>query len=407
MIKRLRWKFVGVSMALITVLLTVILCVVCYAIGQQKEHRAIAALQAVDADIKAPAQPGDRGHGVINPEDRSCFVLMQNPQGGIDAYGGEKYDLTDTQLLQEIFAAARRSGKKTGILKKFGLRFYRLNGGPGLRYAFRDISEDVAAMKQIIFNCFIVGAAALVLFFLLMFWLARWMVKPVEQAWEQQRQFVADASHELKTPLTVIMTNAELLQGAEYDAAAKQRFAGSIQTMSRQMRGLVEGLLDLARLDHGAARKQMTQVELSGLVEEATLLFEAVYYEAGLVLESQIGTDLKMLGIEAQLRQVVEILVDNGRKYAAAGSTVRLKLAASGYGRVQLRVASRGETLTARQCKDIFKRFYRVDAARKMNHSYGLGLSIAQSIVQAHRGKIWCESKDGINTFYVNLPTRN
>ena len=300
--------------------------------------------------------------------------------------------------------AAQHDGKRADVLLEYALAFYRADNGPMTLYAFMDVSSEISTMRALLLSCVAIGIAAFVLFFVLMLALSKWMVWPVEEAWSRQRQFIADASHELKTPLTVILTNAELLQSQEYDAASKDRFVRSIHTMSVQMRGLVESLLELARVDNGVTRKQMCTVDMSRLVEEAMLPFEAMYFEAERTLESDLEPGLSVYGSASHLRQVVEILLDNGRKYSRPGTTVRLQLSRQGYGRLQLRLTSQGERLTSQQCKDIFKRFYRVDEARAMNHSYGLGLSIAQSIILEHKGRIWCESAEDVNTFYVNLP---
>jgi signal transduction histidine kinase len=148
----------------------------------------------------------------------------------------------------------------------------------------------------------------------------------------------------------------------------------------------------------------MSKLNLSDLVEEAVLPFEAVYFEAGKILDSQIDPDIHMTGSDQYLRHLMEILLDNGCKYSNANTTVTLRLTRQNNHKYLLSVRSYGQNLTEKQCQDIFKRFYRLDAARKMNHSYGLGLSIAQTIVEAHRGRIWCESKNGENTFYVSFP---
>ena len=120
-----------------------------------------------------------------------------------------------------------------------------------MRLVFVDTTSEQASLHTLLRNSLLIGAVSLLLLFGVSVLLARRMVKPVEQAWKQQKQFVADASHELKTPLTVIMTNAELLQSPDYAPEAKAQFGANILTMSRQMRGLVESLLNLARIDQG------------------------------------------------------------------------------------------------------------------------------------------------------------
>lgn len=172
--------------------------------------------------------------------------------------------------------------------------------------------------------------------------------------------------------------------------------------MSHQMRGLVESLLELARADNGTAKMDFARLNLSELLTDALLPFEPLYFEKGLTLENEIEEGLYVTGSASHLRQVVEILLDNGAKYSSPQGTVLLRAERKG-SHCLFSLASPGEPISREDLKNIFKRFYRIDKARAMNHSYGLGLSIAQSIVTAHGGKIWAESSEGINTFFVQL----
>ena len=181
------------------------------------------------------------------------------------------------------------------------------------------------------------------------------------------------------------------------------RSAEHILTMSRQMRGLVEGLLDLARVDNGAVKTAFTEVDFSGLVAEGLLPFESVYFEQGMELVGEIEDGIRVKGSESHLKQVLDVLLDNAMKYSFTGAKVEVALRKQGSGSV-LSVSNPGEPISKADLKKIFQRFYRVDAARSMNQSYGLGLSIAQGIVQEHRGKIWAESENGKNIFFVQLP---
>jgi len=417
MIKRLKTKFVWVFMVIVAVLLLAIFGLICN--STYKEMRS-AAMDALQAAAFEPGRPGDAPDGMkpgLFPEENKgegkgdnghlranpCFLLRLTAQDTLQVQGSEFYDLSDEQKLLQILHAAQETGQKTGILYQWNLRFLCLDTAQETCYAFLDISNEIKTMNTLVLSCGMFGLVALAAFFVVAVLLAGWLVKPVEEAFIAQRQFVADASHELKTPLTVILTNAELLQSEEYDAVTKQRFVGSIYAMSTQMRGLVESLLQLARVDSTNAANQMHTVCFSQLVEECVLPFEPVYFEAGRTLDSQIDPDIRVLGIEQQLHQVVDILLDNGQKYSQPGSMVTLKLALLG-NHCQLSVTSQGAPLSQQQCKEIFKRFYRADEARSMNHSYGLGLPIAEGIVTRHKGRIWCQSKNGWNTFYVNLP---
>lgn len=402
MIKKLRLQFLGLSMSLITVMLVVILGLICRFSWVNLENSAITTLRAA-TDYSSQPKPDDKKPGVIQNPWVSYFLMWNGPDGQLEAVGSKHYDLTDKVLLQQVLDDARDRTRPDGILLSYSLTFCRVEG-PVECYAFMDISTQLETFRVLILICGGIGLGSFLLFFGIMWWLSKWMVRPVEEAWDRQRQFVADASHELKTPLTVILTNAELLGSGEFDEQIKTRFTSSIHSMAVQMRGLVEDLLNLARVDQGDAKVHMSKLDLSQLAEEAVLPFEAVYFEAGKTLDSRIDPGIRLTGSDQYLRHLLEILLDNGCKYSNADTTVTLRLTRQSNHKCLLTVTSQGQTLTEKQCQDIFKRFYRLDAARKMNHSYGLGLAIAQTIVEAHRGRIWCESKNGENTFYVNLP---
>ena len=398
MIRRLRLKFVCITMAIVTVMMTLMLGFQYRNTRAGLEQSSIKALQAAAQGPMGALRPG-----FVREGDQPCFILSLNAWGSLMVDGDKYYDLTDTELNVAIYNAAFNDGRESGVLEQFGLRYYRAETPMELRYVFTDIQLEQQTLRQLLRSSVAIGAAGFTGFLVLSILLANWAVRPVERAWEQQRRFVADASHELKTPLTVILTNAELLQEPGHEEAQRQQCSRSILTMSHQMRGLVENLLQLARADCGQAKVECTRLDWSSLLETAVLPFEPLYFEQGLMLETDIEPGLAVTGNEAQLRQVAEILLDNAQKYSAPGSTVRLTLRTQGRQAI-LAVESPGQTLTPGQCRDIFRRFYRLDDARSRNGSYGLGLSIAERIISDHRGKIWAEGWDGVNTFFVSLP---
>lgn len=388
MIRRLRIKFVCINMVLVTAMLWAILAVVLHSTQAGMASESMRAMEA--AVLPGPQRPAGPGWGP------RCFTLELGPGGelsaspGADSFGGEAW-------LRQVWEAAR--GRQEGLLEEEGLRFRRVGPPERQKVVFADASGELAAMASLRRSCLLVGSGGFLAFLGLSILLARWAVGPVDQAWRRQQQFVADASHELKTPLTVILANAELL--ADPGCTGGERLAGNILTVARQMRSLVERLLELARMDAGKGEDQ-EPVDLSRLVGDALLPFEPVFFEGGLTLETEIAEGIAIQGSPDHLRQVVEILLDNAGKYGEGTVSVRLERA--GGKSCLLSVASRGASISKEDLRNIFKRFYRVDEARSRDGSYGLGLSIAEGIVQAHRGRIWAESEGGINTFFVRLP---
>lgn len=399
MIRKLRLKIICVVMIIVTVMMAMIFAVIFSFTGQNLEQNSLQMLRQ-SSEIKP--RKGFDSNGWPGRND-PCFTLERAINGEILIFGGESYDLSDTEELEQILSEAEALGTETGVLDQYALRFLRDQGPVGERYVFTDITTEIRTMQTLIWSCCVIGIAALVVFWLMSLLLARWLTRPVAQALTNQRQFVADASHELKTPLTVILTNTELLQQPEYGPEDRRRFAENVQSTAGQMRVLVESLLELARVDNGQVQSAITLLDFTRLVENAVLPFEPMYFEKGLNLESEISGGLRVSGNERYLTQVVGILLDNGLKYATAGGTVRLALRPVGRGHCQLSVASPGAELSPQELQDIFKRFYQVDQVRNMDHSYGLGLSIARQIVSEHGGRIWAESRDGINTFFVVL----
>jgi len=396
LLKRLKFKFICINMLIVTLMLAVIFGMLLYVTGKNMERQSQQMLQQLHQMQlhKAPAKSNIRV---------PYFMVYISKQGTIKVSSTAFYSQTNEDVLVDIAKTASENKSASGVLPEHDLRFSRQAVPLGERIIFIDISRDKLVMQDLLKICALICVVSLAVFFVISVCLAQWAVKPVDEAWKQQKQFVADASHELKTPLTVILTNAELLNNPDYDGEAKAQFAQSIHLMSIQMRGLVEGLLDLTRLDNGAVRKIYAEVDLSRLVDEMLLPFEPMYYEKGLELFSDIAKDLHVMGNDSYLRQVVDILLDNALKYADSGSRILVYLKRQGNA-VLLSVSSNGCEISREDLKNIFKRFYRIDKVRNMNHSYGLGLSIAQSIVQKHNGRIWAESNNGINTFFVQLP---
>ena len=397
MLKKLRLKFVVINMALVTAMLCAIFGLIYHFTRLDLERENLSMMRAVAAfpALGRLDRPDEPAEAVRLP----YFVLQVEAGGGVSVLGGGYYDLSDTAFLQELAGQAARAAADFGVLEDYKLRFCRVETPAGERLVFSDISSEQATLEGLARSLAVTGALSFAAFLGLSLLLARWAVKPVERAWRQQQQFVADASHELKTPLAVITTNAELLGGV-----GEAGPAGRILATARQMRALVEGLLELARADGGTAEAPMQRVDWSALAEEALLPFEPLLFERGLTLTPCIQPGITVRGREGPLRQVLEILLDNAQKYAVPPSAVYLHLARSGRSRCRLMVENRAATLPPEELENIFKRFYRVDKARSRDGSFGLGLPIARQIVSAHRGRIWAESHGERIRFYVELP---
>lgn len=383
-------------MMIVTLLLAVIFGAMFHVTKDSMERQTMQMLQLLR---EYPGMPTPK----IEKERIPHVVAHISRQGEVDVVSNTLFDEENLDDLLTLIKTVYEGKEQEGILEEWDLRYGKFPMPRGEEIVFVDTTIETRAMRTLLHTSGVIGFAGFCLFLGVSILLAQWAVKPVEEAWKLQKQFVADASHELKTPLTVIMTNAELIQDEGYDEPQKRQFSKSIYAMSCQMRGLVESLLDLARVDNGIVKKKFRALDLYNLVSECLLPFEPIFFEKGMELSCCLEEGIHVRGSDIHLRQILDILLDNASKYASPDSKVTVTLEKQGRYCI-LSVDNLGEHLSREELKNVFKRFYRIDKARSMNQSYGLGLSIAQSIVSEHRGKIWAESQNGVNTFRVLLP---
>lgn len=401
MIRKLQIKFVIINMSIVTIMLCIILGLVYYFTKANLEAESINMMQNIAKQPFRIENPNELRKDIRLP----YFVIQLGHRGQMLATGGGYYDLSDQEFLDDLISIVIRSTKTFAVLEEYNLRYYRFATPYNYYLVFSDISSERATLNNMMKNCLIIGVLSFFAFLGISIQLSNWAVKPVDLAWKQQRQFVADASHELKTPLTVIMTNAELAQCPEYDDVNKEKFLKNILIMSRQMRNLIDKMLQLAKADDTDCKENFAIVNFSKLVSKAILPFEPVFFERGLSLKVQVEEDIKVKGEENQLCQLVDVLLDNAQKYSKKFGTTWVSLKKLNKRRCLLTVANEGDPISPEEAENIFKRFYRGDKARSRTGSFGLGLPIAESIVIRHGGRIWVENSHGINRFFVELPS--
>ncbi len=420
MIKKLRRRFVFINMLIVGVMLFVILGMTVNMTKNSLEKDSLEALYASYApDKKDHRADGGKEEKFQKPdnsfsekEEKSekekknskmpTFTLMYSDTGDIVAQGSDFYDLADTAYLQKILTLAEEKGTDQGVLWSQSLRFLRINGEVG-GYSFVDISSEQSTLWNLLLDSVIVGAIAFGGFLVLSIFLARLVIQPVEKAWTQQQQFVADASHELKTPLTVIITGAELLEDPNLQPETRQQCVANILETSKRMRSLTEEMLTLAKAENVQEEMLEKSCDLSELLEDSVLSFEPLFYEQGVELQWEIAPDIQVKGDESQLRRLGDILLDNAQKYSLPGvATLTLKKQS---GKIcELVLSNPATEMSEEDLERIFERFYRADPARTATGSFGLGLSIANGIVRRHRGTIKVSQQDGRIIFTVRLP---
>ena len=390
-------------MAITMLMVGAILGVVVHFTRTNMKVQSISMMRTIAASPFQQFNPGKpSGDEVRLP----FFTVQISTRGELIATGGGYFDLTDREYLQQIVNLVISAGDESGELQEYDLRYLVARSPLGLSIVFADTATEDATIQSMIYSCIFIFVAAMFVFLGISILLSRWAIQPVAKAWDQQRQFVADASHELKTPLAIIMANAELMQNEEASADTRKKFSDNILSTTYEMRSLVENMLEMARVDNGAVKMNFAPLDMSELIGNAALSFQLLYEEQEMGLRFTITEGIRIHGSEQHLYQLMDVLLDNALKYGSPRGTVCVDLTVTGR-HCLLSVASPGEPISKEDLKNIFKRFYRADKARSMNGSYGLGLSIAETIVQAHKGRIWAESNQDQNIFYVQLPIHN
>jgi len=397
MISRLRKKITLVLSLVMCLLLFFLLTTAIGAFQASFLQRTSRALRAV---------PGPEMKGVSPRPEIPVALVQVNEDGTIQVILNQIYAL-EASSLESIASDLQEQDLFQGEVEGFNLRFLRHPRSQKVLYSFVDITNERSALRSQITIALIVGVGAAVLFVLVSWFLAGWLVQPVAEVWEKHRRFVADASHELKTPLTVILSNSDMLLASHAVTDERNRLRlEDIGAESRRMRSLVEDLLTLARTDNMPVTTPPEDISLSFAVSSCALTMEPSIYDCGHSLVTDIEPDLRMKAHSPEIHHLTEILLDNAGKYSTPGSDIHLRLFRRSRREALLQVISEGVPLTREECSSVFERFSRADPSRSQKVSgYGLGLSIARNIAEHLGGSIRAFSdQHTTNTFEVRFP---
>lgn len=408
MFKRSRKKIVAAIMAILVVLWVSTLGVI-YAssyLDMSRHNRQmlkahsdmyVLAHSAPDTHLPTSEKPKDRPKFADEPMFRlsNFYTVAVDEAGTVLETVNEPPTVHTNAELEELALDISADGGDYGT--SGSLAYYRADKDGYTLVTFMDntvINENAATLLR---YTLIFGAAAIVVFFFLSVYIAKRIVRPLEDSFEKQKRFISDAGHELKTPVSVVSANAELLSRE----IGENKWLANIRYENERMGELVTQLLELARTENAAM--QTERVDLSRLAAGETLPFECVAFEKGLTLESDLAPDIFVEGDGGKLKQLVSILLDNAVSHAEGG-TVKITLTKERSHAV-LSVTNEGAALSSTQREHLFDRFYRIDEARSADAGhYGLGLAIAKAICDAHKGHIEVGCRDGLVEFSVSLP---
>lgn len=343
---------------------------------------------------------------------KRAYVMVQyNTENDIDRVFYQYFDDADEEAVKNAANAIISSNNDKGKLTigEYKLRYMKkesprlMSGG---RIVFLDRTLEISTINRMLFIFIIIGSVGLILIFGISILLANWTVKPVDKAWRQQKQFVADASHELKTPLTVISANTDVILSNESDTVKNQsKWLNYIKDETARMTKLVNSMLYIAKYDSNELKFSAVQLNVSEIAENICLQYETLVFESGKTLETEIQDNVIIKGDEDKIKQLINILLDNARKYSTENGKIKLSVGRdTRTGKVNMIVSNTSEPIEKEKLEKLFDRFYRLDDSRnRKTGGSGLGLNIAKSIVEVHGGTIRAEHYNGITSFIVNI----
>ena len=329
----------------------------------------------------------------------NSYTIFLDEAGAVEEWFSDRSDLYTEEEITALVRQVQAQGKDSG---RVGDQFYRLSQRPqGEQLVVLDQRLEMSAMRRMLQVTLLVGLLAYLILGAGSVWVIRRMTRPVQEAFDKQKQFVWDASHELKTPLAVISANVDVLAGE----LGENEWLEYIRSEVRRTDKLVQNLLTLARMDRGTQEVRRERFDLSQAVLQVALPFESSVFEAGKTMDLEVAPGVACTGDADMLQQLTVILLSNAVKYSDPGGRITLTLEPRGQ-HCALSVHNTGPAISPQALPHVFDRFFREDAAHNRDTpGNGLGLSIAQTIVQAHQGKITVESEEGKGTtFTVVIP---
>ncbi|SEK63095.1 His Kinase A (phospho-acceptor) domain-containing protein [Ruminococcus sp. YRD2003] len=320
------------------------------------------------------------------------FIIMADEEGKLA--GIQNNDEMSDAVAQEYINEILSRNVSSGMANNY--QFCTEKKDNGTLMVFTDKSAEIDMMNKLKRTTVIVGLISIVILSAAAYFLSGLIVRPIKVAFDKQKQFISDASHELKTPLTVISANADVLEGE----IGENKWLTYIQDQADRMNVLVNDLLNLTRLENNS-NFIPTEFDLSKAIENTALPFECRAFEAGKNFVLNIQEGLRITGSEQHVKQMAAIFIDNALKYSKENGTVRVTLKNDG-GKIRFSVYNTGTGLKEEEKEKIFERFYRSDASRnRATGGYGLGLAIAKSIIDKHKFKLFVDNAEGKSVCFI------
>lgn len=395
MFDKLKKKFILINMSLLTIVFILIF-------GTVYINTAINMDRDLEHQLKGAMFTPRKGAGPDSPMMTSSIIIDLDTDNNIANV--VTFMEVDKEILEDTVYKIIKSDKKFDKVKIEGSSYGYLKEATnkGIKIVLMSREPQINALSSLLSSFLTIGSISLIGLLFISIYLTNRTIKPIKDSFEKQKQFIADASHELKTPLAIIRTNTSVILSNKDDTVNNQiKWINYINNQTERMAKLIDEMLSLAKLDTGKELIKFSTFDLSKLLNNILLTFEAVIFENKIELETNILNDVFLKGDKESIKKVCIILLDNAIKYTNKDGKIYVDLNLD-KNKIRLKVRNTGEGIKKEDLNKIFERFYRVDTSRaRETGGYGLGLSIAKSIVESHNGRIYAESNLGKDTTFT------
>lgn len=433
MIKKLRARFTVVLTGLLALVMLGVLASIFISMYRSEEHNAQRIIDfAINIDYSgrwenpppprddtdnSPKDIAERPDGKNRMQMSAGWITVKlNAENEIQSifYSRERFFSNSDESAEQNSAVSKaaeeiisRTSENEGNVSAGGVSYrYKLRETEGEKIiVLLDRTDELSTLRRLLFILLGIFVLALGVIFLLSLLLSKWAVIPIEDAWNRQRVFFSNASHELKTPLTVINANLDVITSNPDDTVAGQeKWFGYIRCEAEKMSRLINEMLYLSREERTDNPPVMSELDLSEAAEGMCLAMEALAFERGKVINSDIESGITVKGDKESLVRMINILIDNAVNHSSEHSDISVSLKKSRKNKVKLTVSNKGTPIPPEELERIFDRYYRTDASRSSSTGgFGLGLAIAKAIAEKHGGSITAESDENRTAFTVTL----
>lgn len=339
-------------------------------------------------------QYGRHGIDKETPFETRYFSVLLYQNGNVSTIDTGKIASVSTSEAGDYATSLYGKGKTKGFIDQYkylSVSTTNTNGDNMILYVFINCSKELMTIRTYALASIGISIIGLLVVFVLVCFFSKTVTKPMAESYEKQKRFITDASHEIKTPLTIIDANTEVLEMME----GENEWTVSIRKQIARLTALTEKLVFLSRMDEDSTRLEMQEFNISDAILDTAMPFETVAESKGKTLDISVAPDINYTGSETNIRQMVSLLLDNAIKYSSENGSIRLNFSTNGKLKL-LSVWNTVDEIETGKLDYLFERFYRIDKSRNSKTGgFGIGLSVVQAIVQAHNGKVSAKSEDG------------